>query len=129
MTRKRRLFIVIGAPLLCAAAFLFREPILNNVQLPPCQIHARSGIYCPGCGNTRSVEAMLHGNIFLALRNNITIPFLSVVLLLLYLETAIGLSGREVHLLPRKEAFWYVVLGLFVAYFVARNFLPAIAPV
>ena len=129
MTKHTQRIIVIGTPLLCAAAFLFRDVILSNISLPPCPVYAKSGIYCPGCGNTRSVTALLHGDLLLALRNNITMPFLALIALLFYIETAAGLCGKKLHLLPRREAFWYTVLGIFIVYFVLRNFIPAIAPV
>ena len=49
--------------------------------------------------------------------------------LLFYIETAAGLFGRKLHLLPRKGAFWYTVLALFGVYFVVRNFIPALQPI
>lgn len=30
----------------------------------PCLFHALTGYYCPGCGGTRAVYALLHGKIF-----------------------------------------------------------------
>lgn len=30
--------------------------------LPPCVMHSTTGLYCPGCGGTRAVSALLHGH-------------------------------------------------------------------
>jgi hypothetical protein len=38
--------------------------------LPPCPFHALTGLFCPGCGTTRALHALLHGNLGLAVRMN-----------------------------------------------------------
>src|ERR1700689_2632743 len=37
---------------------------------PVCQFHRLTGLNCPGCGATRAMYALLHGNFALALRDN-----------------------------------------------------------
>lgn len=32
-------------------------------ELPPCAFHTLTGYYCPGCGGSRSVAALLHGKL------------------------------------------------------------------
>lgn len=36
----------------------------------PCPFYEMTGIYCPGCGATRGVKALAHGNVALALHEN-----------------------------------------------------------
>ena len=38
--------------------------------LPKCMFHQLTGLYCPGCGATRALSAMLHGDIKASLHNN-----------------------------------------------------------
>ncbi len=38
--------------------------------LPPCHIHAYTGLLCPGCGTTRALQALVHGDIALSLRQH-----------------------------------------------------------
>jgi len=35
-----------------------------------CPIHSLTGFFCPGCGSTRSVRALLDGDLQLAIHNN-----------------------------------------------------------
>ena len=56
-------------------------------------------------------------------------PFLSLLLCLLYLETVSGIIGKDIKLLPRKTWIWMIVIGLFVVYYIVRNFIPALAPI
>jgi hypothetical protein len=48
--------------------------------LPRCGFHFLTGLYCPGCGNTRASYALLHGDVPGALRQNVFfvlgLPFL-----------------------------------------------------
>ena len=47
--------------------FLYLEILLPNVMPIPCIFKKVFGIYCPGCGGTRAVNALLHGHILLSL--------------------------------------------------------------
>jgi hypothetical protein len=38
---------------------------------PVCQFHRLTGLNCPGCGATRALYALLHGNLALAARDNV----------------------------------------------------------
>ncbi len=50
------------------AAILQNSGIVNLTEfLYPCLFHTISGIYCPGCGGTRAVKALLEGHFFLCL--------------------------------------------------------------
>lgn len=42
---------------------------------PVCQFHRLTGLNCPGCGATRAVYALLHGNIGTAVRDNALLVF------------------------------------------------------
>lgn len=132
---KSSLFIVKCAVLAAvpAAAVLlviFRDEIVGLVKDSGlCLFHLATGYYCPGCGNTRSAEALLHGKILLALRNNAVLPFLALILLILYIELIFSVAGRPRKILPRKSWFWWMIGGFFAIYLVVRNFIPFLAPV
>ena len=93
-----------------------------------CPIHALTGLLCPGCGGTRSIKALLQGRGVLAVHENPAAVLLVLAALLRYLEGILQACGREVHLLPRKRWFWYVMIGLVLVWAVLRNFIPALMP-
>lgn len=130
MTKKQKIIIAVSAPVAVVLVFVFRDFIMSLAPLlGKCTFHAITGLWCPGCGNTRSVNAMLHGNIILAVRNNISLPFIAVLLLMLYIELIFDIFGKHIKILTRKAWVWWTVLVLFGVYFIVRNFIPAIAPV
>jgi hypothetical protein len=52
-----------------AAMVFFLNPATHHFY-PVCQFHRLTGLDCPGCGATRAVYALLHGEWRAALRDN-----------------------------------------------------------
>ena len=46
----------------CLGVAFYFEVLLKYVEIPPCVLFTYSHIYCPGCGGTRAVEALVHGH-------------------------------------------------------------------
>jgi hypothetical protein len=67
------------------------DPNKVGNPLPPCPFHWLTGLYCPGCGATRALHALLHGNFQKAFSMNIVFVFALPVVLLLVLKQVIKL--------------------------------------
>lgn len=104
--------------------------VLTHFTFPTCPSVQYFHIYCPGCGSTRAVKALLSGNILLALRQNLSIPVLTVIAALYQIEFALKIFGVRFRIPPLHNLkFMVFLLVLWFAYFVLRNFIPAIAPI
>lgn len=57
---------------------------------PECQFHKVTGLNCPGCGATRALYELLHGNLPLALKDNA-----------LFILSLAGLAARGARLAAR----------------------------
>lgn len=79
------------------------------------------GAYCPGCGGTRAVGALLEGNLAKAFYYNAGLCILGIICILLYAEYALGIK-----ILPRKGIIWAVFGIIMFLYYVLRNFFIAI---
>lgn len=97
-------------------------------KLPPCPIYTRVHLYCPACGNTRSVIALLHGDLLTAIKYNITPIVFGIFILLAYLELIFYSLGRQVRLLPRKLRYYLIIISLLIIYVGVRNFIPNMTP-
>ena len=113
--------------LLIAAALgfpLYRRLTLG-IRLPfaGCLTHTLLHLYCPLCGGTRAVEALLHLQIGEAWRYNPLVVFGAVVALV-----AEGIAwgrffAKKKPLLPLPQRWWILPAAVFVAYFLLRNLL------
>lgn len=76
---------------LLLAAVLIRFPPGQYTFYPECPLFALTGFQCPGCGSTRALAALLHGNLTAALQHNALIvgltPFLLAYMVLYFTYT------------------------------------------
>lgn len=68
-------FLALGA----VGWMLYRFLLRDMLPKMPCLFDTVLGIYCPGCGGTRAVEALLQGRVLLSLWYHPLIPYLAVI--------------------------------------------------
>lgn len=96
------------------------DPNAANSPFPPCSFFAVTGYYCIGCGLTRALHALVHGDVLTALSMN---PLAMVMLAIAPLVLGWALGWRPHWMQPlisllMKPAFWLTLLPL---YWIARN--------
>jgi hypothetical protein len=116
------MILIVGLILLTGAAILyFINPETSGV-FPPCVFHELTGLHCPGCGATRAVHSLLHGDIRQALAwNGVLLVLLSgcgaAAFFYGYLYFVKGQSRQPT--LPRKLIV--AVLIALLVYWALRN--------
>ena len=85
MLRFRHGFLRVGVPLLLggAACLAYWIEPGQTPWLPGCLFHWATGLYCPGCGNTRALHALVHGRVGEAIDFNVLLLPTLVYLLVL----------------------------------------------
>ena len=101
------LLIAVGA-LLCGALLW---SLAGRPTISACWFYSRYHIYCPGCGCTRSLIALLRGDILCALYYNPSVPY-TAGLILLYLSSQTVWRLRRRHGWVLRYASWWFP-GLF----------------
>ncbi len=69
-TGQRAVAAILAATALGIAATVFFFNPATHHFYPVCEFHRLTGLNCPGCGMTRAVYALLHGDWRAALRDN-----------------------------------------------------------
>jgi hypothetical protein len=105
-----------------ATAFVLArvDPFAAGNGLPPCPLYALTGLYCPGCGSTRCLHALLHGDLALAFAMNplllATLPLLAAMAL-----NAAGWAPRGTTTLFRALGSPRAWLAVLCGYWLLRN--------
>ncbi|HAL74806.1 MAG TPA: DUF2752 domain-containing protein [Clostridiales bacterium] len=109
-----RLIIILGLPLVFMVGFIILYNYDPAVGLPilPCLFYEVTGLDCISCGLTRSLHALVHGDIPAALSYNLIMPFwLMLPAYALLGEWLQALAGHRV--LPvLRDRRWLLILLL-----------------
>ncbi|GAB2919364.1 hypothetical protein GCM10027280_03000 [Micromonospora polyrhachis] len=115
------------AALACMAAgvgyTLLVDPTRSSADaIPTCLLKMTTGLDCPGCGGTRAMWYVLHGDLPAAARHHLLFVFVLPFLLYLYVAWAVQhMSGRRLPQLPVSNKTIGVVLAVWMVFSVARN--------
>jgi len=111
---KLRWALWVGGVLAVLVVFYFFDPVATRF-FPRCLLHATTGLHCPGCGSSRALHALAHGNVVAALGlNALTVLALPVLALAVWRGSA-----------ARWKPIWiWTLLFVVVLYGVLRN-IPA----
>ncbi|HET6669681.1 MAG TPA: DUF2752 domain-containing protein [Pyrinomonadaceae bacterium] len=90
--------------------------------LPVCPFHALTGFTCPGCGSTRGMHQLLHGNLGAAFEFNplllLALPFLLYALLSYSQRVLRGQPAQTNALAPK---YIYTIFGAVLFFWIFRN--------
>ena len=119
---RRGLALAAAVAVPAGLAVLYRIPPTEGSFYPHCAFHSLTGLHCPGCGATRCLYALLHGNLAQAAAYNAL--FLALLPLLL---TWVGwmwgcaLLGRPLPVLRIPPWVFRALLLLMIAFWIVRN--------
>ena len=114
----------IGIGALTVLWIIWKAGFLGGLTIPPCTLHSITGYYCPGCGGTRAVSALLTGHPLLATWYHPLVTYtvvifggfmLSQTLARLHIGRIKGWRFHEWHL--------YAAVGIMIGNFILKNIL------
>jgi hypothetical protein len=119
---RRTSVVAIWLLLLVGGVYLFYFEPGKTGFFPPCLFRTITGLTCPGCGVTRALHQILHGNFEAAFILNplflVSIPFLLIAFLR---YTVIVLAGG----VPKKNAlpapYIYAIFFIVSSFWIFRN--------
>ncbi len=116
-----------AAGLVLSSAILYRFSPQQYSFYPTCPIFGYLHLYCPGCGTTRALAALLHGRIGEAFHYN---PLTSLVLPMAFGVCAFvywnAMRKNEIRWPGVPAAIWPCLLLLVLGYGIYRNVVATI---
>jgi hypothetical protein len=88
---------------------------------PVCMFHSLTGLNCPGCGATRALYALLHGNFMLALKDNALFVMLLAVLTIWSTRLAFRKLKKQPDAFNVPPKFLWTLLVVGIVFAVVRN--------
>lgn len=125
---ERELYRVgIGLFVLAAAAVPLMFFFLSGEHLTGgfCVFRVFLGMYCPGCGGTRAVDALIHGHLLKSLWYHPLVPYCVI----LYLSFMVSWTAAKFQIFDIKRGmrfragYLYGMLGIIVLNFLIKNLL------
>ena len=119
-----RLFLLFGIPLTIiggGVALFFLNPSEHSF-FPKCALYMATGFSCPGCGSTRALYQLTHGDVLEALRLNPGLMALITLGLTDYVRFVVSLiRGNPFQTLFGRLKLLGALMGVMLVYGVIRN--------
>ena len=114
---------LLAAATACIVVLMFPPGSPEAQRLPKCLFHEWTGLYCPGCGTTRALYALMHGDLKTSLHENLLLIPAGLTATALIVKPRIGLCR------PVAIAIIVVVVGFTVLRNIPCEPFTALAPV
>lgn len=127
METEDKAFYVMG---LVVAAILFVFAVLTytidfNIGdfVPPCTLRTLTGFYCPGCGGTRAVIALIHGRFIKSFLYHPIVPIVFVFGVVFMFRNTLWLISRgRLNVLMRfREKYVFIGMWILAINWVVQN--------
>jgi hypothetical protein len=119
---RRLTVLLIWLSLAFGAAYLSIFEPGKSGYFPVCPFRALTGFTCPGCGSTRGLHRLLHGDVIAAFELNplvmLSLPFLFYALVR---YTKAVLQGRPLQTSALDPRYIWILLGIVLFFWVFRN--------
>ena len=119
---RRRLLLLAALAAVAGLFLLYRFAPTEDSLYPRCVFHTVTGLHCPGCGTTRCLHSLLHGQFRRAAACNalmlLALPFL------LFWAARSGLAflrGDPPRARPLPGWAYVLLVGTVLAFWVLRN--------
>ena len=127
-TRRLGWFFVLqlGVLVVAIGAYLYRaylDTLPGDGARSLCLMHDFLHLYCPGCGGTRAVVALLRGQILHSLQCNPLSAYLAVGFLIVDLRALLHIVRKQPFEIRIPSWYFWIMLIIAALYCIARNVL------
>ena len=115
-------FCIVSAVGVAGAVLLYFVEPTTAPLFPMCPFHALTGLHCPGCGTSRALHQLLHGDIVAALDFNVLSTLFVPVIAWTWISHGLQTMGhRPLPSIQWRPAALWTLLAVVVLFWIARN--------
>lgn len=124
LKRKKNLIIANICVVICITLFVIISHILIRNGLYKCSLLEKLHLYCPGCGGTRAVYALLRLDVLSSLIYNPLVLIGGIVYAYYNIRAFIAIKKNdEQYFINQKYILLLICVALVFIYFIVRNIL------
>lgn len=111
--------------MLAALAAIYMQYFRIDVySASECYMYRMTGYYCPGCGGTRAVQALLHMELMQSLRcHPVVLPGVIMSMVFWSGMTFEKIVRTDIKRFKLRRIYFYVVLGIVIVQWIIKNVL------
>lgn len=116
--------LVFAAMSVIVAVLSVSTPLNILCIVPKCDFHALTGMYCPGCGGTRAVIALLNGNWVHSFLYHAFVPYF-VILYIVFMArgTLAILTKGKFQYMRFYNGYIFLGVAIILIQFIVKNML------
>lgn len=116
--------LLLGGLALIGAALVLGLSIHPGDVGTECWIHRSGGIYCPGCGGTRAVFALIHGRVLLSAWYHPAVIYAAILYLVYMVRGCITVFSKgRFPFMKWRLGYVYGGIGVIILQFLAKNIM------
>jgi len=117
--------IVVGVILILIGVLTYTTKFNLGDIVPPCNLRTLTGFYCPGCGGTRAVLALIHGH---PIRSFLYHPIVLIVfvfgVIFMVRNTIWIISRGKLNVAMKfREKYIFICIGIFLINWIVQNII------
>jgi hypothetical protein len=113
---------LIWLTLIAGAVYIFFFEPGRSGFFPVCPFRALTGFTCPGCGTTRGLHKLLHGDIIGAFQlNPLMLVLFPVLFLVLVRYTSATMRGRSINMNRLDAKYIWMLFVVVLSFWIFRN--------
>ena len=117
--------LVVGVILLTLGILTYSANFNIGDFVPPCALRTFTGYYCPGCGGTRAVIALLHGRLIKSFLYHPIVPIVFVFGIIFMVRNTLWIisRGRLKTAMKFRDKYIFICVGILLINWIVQNII------